>query len=110
MKSFDGSVLPTAAKIVDDVLICGESYVVDDVVQSISNRLILGTIVHGPETFRFIGLNIIQYDHHFADTLGIDKLQGTSNAHVTRVSRRQLTAALTPAEQKLFTSINCFVA
>lgn len=102
LKSECGVVTVTLA----NFLLCSDAQVVDDVIHAIKNRFTLGTVVHGPSTLRFFGLNTIQYDDYSVTIDGDDKLNGFSMAHITRVQRRPLTKTFTTVKQKIFSSIN----
>lgn len=48
------------AKIFDDLLISEAPHLVDPIIQRIDERITLGEISHGPGTFRYFGLHILQ--------------------------------------------------
>lgn len=109
LSALDGAITAALAKVVDDFLLCGEPAVVDDVIDNISKSFKLGTILHGPGVLRYFGLNVTQHDDFTVTIDGDDKLNAIGTAPITRVRRRDVTDTLTPAEIKMFASINSSV-
>lgn len=61
-------------KVVDDILLTGKSTIVDSIIEKINSRFILGTIVHGPGSIHYYGLNILQHDDYTIEVAAEDKI------------------------------------
>ncbi len=69
-----------AVKIVGDVLLSGKKQNIEKIMSSIQSKYKLGTIVYGPSSFLFFGLQIIQDSNYSTMIHGDSKLEAL-NCH-----------------------------
>lgn len=91
MKAGDGLATAELSKIVDDILVCGDTIVVDPIIDFLKDRFTLGTIVHRPGLTCYFRLKIIQHDDYTVSIDGDDKLSSISSTPITRTRRREAT-------------------
>lgn len=101
----DGSVVAARAKIMDDILVCGEVITFDEVVKLLHRSFSLGTVVHGSGVLHYFGLIITQHKDYSISIEADDKLNGISTCPITRVRRREINDTLSVSERKMFASI-----
>ena len=95
-----------AVKIVDDVLITGKRSRVQNFISSIKRRYTLGTVVFGPGSFLFYGLQIIQDMDMTIRIHGDEKLESLNCFPIDRHRRKQVSEVLNHVELKSFRSVN----
>jgi len=95
-----------AVKIVDDVLFGGETNVVEPIIDAVKHRYTLGTIVFGPGTFLFNGLQIRQYEDFTISIDGDSKLDGIEGYPIDRNRRRQISEPVNAIEKSSYSSVN----
>lgn len=70
--------------IVDDMLIAGDKFAVNQFLNAFNLRFKFGTLMHGPSRLRFFEFNIIQNEDYICTVDGDDKLMALEPAPVTR--------------------------
>ena len=95
-----------AVKIVDDVFITGKRSRVESFISSIKRQYKLGTIVFGPGSFLFNGLQIVQNTEMTTRIHGDGKIESLSCFPIDRRRRKQVSEVLNAIELKSFRSVN----
>ena len=97
------------AKIVDDMLVTGETSYVKSFVHKFNTQFTLGTVTYGPGLLRFYGLNIRQYDDYHSTIDGDEKMDALDAVPITRSRRREVDEKLNDIERRAFMSINASI-
>ena len=95
-----------AVKIVDDVLITRRKSSVEHFISSIKLQYTLGTVVFGPGSFLFNGLQIVQNMDMTIRIHGDGKLESLNCFTIDQTRRKQVSGVLNPIELKSFRSVN----
>ncbi len=95
-----------AVKIVDDVLFSGKKQNLEKIVSSIKSKYKLETIVHGPSSFLFFGLQIIQDSDYSTMIHGDSKLEALNCYSISRQRRKMLSEVLNEVELRSFRSVS----
>jgi len=102
----DGSLTAIAVKVVDDILFCGPTDVLKNVIGRISKTYDLGTIVYGPGTFQFSGLTIVQEEDSSITIHAEDKLDAVEAYSIDRNRRKQIDELVNSIELSAYRSVN----
>lgn len=95
-----------AVKVVDDILFAGNKAVLLNISESLKKSYKLGTIVHGPGSFSFNGLNICQMDDCSITVSCDERLMSIEPYPITRLRRKQIDEPLNEIELASFRSLN----
>jgi len=95
-----------AVKVVDDILFAGIQSKVRNVIHEIKGSYSLGTVVYGPGTFLFFGLNISQDTDMSISVDADEKLNSYECYPISRLRRKEVESNLTALEMKSFSSVN----
>lgn len=98
----NGSVVLIVIKIVDDLLITGETNVASKFIECFNRKFKLGTIVKAPGAMKFYGMSIIQLEDFSCTIDADDKLDAIEGFLLSRVRRRQLESTLNNVELSAF--------
>lgn len=87
-KQVHGKLCMLAVMVVDDILLAGDRMLLKKVVDQLSVKYKIGTIVFGPRSFSFYGLNIIQNDDGSTQIHGDEKLNQLEANPIGRLGRK----------------------
>ena len=99
-----------AVKIVDDILFACPLDLLKSVVNKISSKYKLGTIVYGPGNFRYNGLTISQDTDFIISIHADDKLEALQPYPIDRYRRKQMEEKLNAIELTSFRSLNSSIS
>lgn len=105
----DDYIVALAAKIVEDILLCGLDLLVPDMVYRIKKGLTLVKLVHASGSLHYFGINLVQRPDKSVPVDGEDKLAGIHGETVTRVRRLELDSPLNALEATSCASVNVSV-
>lgn len=105
----NGQLVLLAAKIVDDILVTGDTDMVDKFITGFNSKFKFGTVVHGPGNLRFFGLNLVQNEDYTCEINADDKLHALEPYPLTRLRRREIDAELNAVEKSAFMSLNASI-
>lgn len=105
----DGEVTMLAVKIVDDILLTGTDSSMRLFITEFNKKFTLGEVVHGPNSLRFYGMNLIQESDWSVTIHADDKLQSLEPYPISRTRRRQIDDQMNDIEKKAFMSINASI-
>lgn len=92
-------------KLVHDFLPTGLESLVHDIITTINQRFLLGTIAHGPGHLRYFGINILQEANLSVTVEADDKPLEISSATISRGRRGDQLSLLATIEIKAFSSL-----
>lgn len=102
----EGKLVLIAAKIVDDIKLAGTEYHTSRFIKMFNKSFKLGTVVKGPGSMRFFGINIEQDEDNTITTDAEDKLNDLTEYCLSRTRRKQFGSSLNQIEKNHFASIN----
>ena len=102
----NGSIEIVAVRIVDDVLITGETSSVQKFIRDVKCKYELGTVVYGPTEFLFFGLQVIQDSDMAISIHGDCKLSAVETFPIDRHRLKQISEPLKWIELRSFHSTN----
>ena len=100
-----GDLQVVAVEIVDDVLFTVKN-AIEQLIANIQSNYELGTVVYGPATFLFYGLQICQDTDYSITLQGDEKINGLEGFPISRQRRKEGDTALNPVEMSSFRSVN----
>lgn len=106
MKPFKIPIASVPAKNFDDFLICGETFLIVDIVSFIERIIALETKAHRPGLFQFLGLIVSRHDHYNVNSDGVNTLHGIGTASLTNARCGKENTSLTPTRLTAMISIN----
>lgn len=101
-----GVVQLVAVKIVDDVLLAGPKELLKDLINKIQKKYELGTVVYGPGSFLFFGLQVCQEIDSSITIQADEKISSLECYPITRQRRKESSILLNELEMSSFRSIN----
>lgn len=93
-------------KVIDDLLLTGNTALVNSYLTEFHKRFNLGTVVHGLGQARFYGLQIVQHEDMACPGNGNKKLHGLEPYLISRSHRFQSEIKLMCVEKSAFMSLN----
>lgn len=100
------SIVVLAAKMVDDILLCGLYKQVPAVLDPLNHRFTLATVVHGAVPPRFSGLNLIQHPEKSVVVDWEDKLEVIRVESIIRFLRREVDSPINAVHRRSFASVD----
>lgn len=95
-----------AVKVVDDIIVVAESTDLTQFVTQISSKYKVGTVVRGPGSFSFFGLEITQDTDGMIQVSGDEKLLALRPHPISRLRRKEIDERLNAVESFSFGSMN----
>ena len=95
-----------AVRIVDDVLLIGDRYTIENFIAQVQRKYKLGIVMFGPGTFLFFGLKLTQETDMTITIHAEKKLESLNCFPIDRHRRKQLDEHLNQIELKSFRSVN----
>lgn len=94
------------AKIVDGILVTGETHVADQLLKSIDIKIKFGTVVHRPGMLRHFGFNIAHHEYVTCTIDGDNKLGALEPAILTHLCRKDVSDSVNELERSTFASLS----